>query len=293
VPSRQAKDRHIYWRHNYPGNALLFSTTHLSPDNVTHYARKLLQFEPELLEGYPSAMLIVARLARGLRLELPRPSAIIVSAETLFPEDRVELEETFGCRVYDQYAASEPSCFWCDCEQGVMHINPEYGISEIVAADGEPAPLGDAGDVVVTSFLNPAMPLIRYRLGDIAIAGTEIDCACGRHMARIERVVGRIDDILFVPSRGYVGRLDPAFKGLESIVEAQIVQESLTKIRVLIVPDNGFDTSVGNRLLSNLRTKLGSEVEMSVEQVQSIPRAPNRKFQSVISKVKHHYPDRS
>jgi phenylacetate-CoA ligase len=236
-------------------------------------------------------MLIIARLARRLHLELPRPKALIVSAETLFPQDRCELKAAFGCQVYNQYAASEPSCFWCDCEEGLMHINPEYGISEIVGPNGQAVPPGKPGDVVVTSFLNPVMPLIRYRLGDVAVAGSDTRCACGRQMPRIERVVGRVDDILFVPSRGYVGRLDPAFKGLDHVIEAQIVQESLAQIRVLVVPDKGFDTRAENRLVSNLRTKLGDEVEIEVEQVACIPRGPNGKFRSVISKVKHLYPD--
>jgi len=292
VPDTQKGEKHIYWRYNYLGNALLFSTTHLTPEAVLYYARKLCGFAPELIDGYPSALLIIARVARRLGIELPRPKAIIVSAETLFPEDREELQNAFGCQVYNQYAATEPSCFWCDCEYGVMHVNPEYGISEIVDADGNPVPPGEEGEIVVTSFLNPVMPLIRYRLGDVAILGPNTLCECGRRMPRIERIVGRVDDILFVPQRGYVGRLDPAFKGLGNIIEAQIIQESLERIRVLLVPDEGYDPAMAQKLVGNLRAKLGGEVTIDIQLVASIPRGPNGKFRSVISNVKHLYPDR-
>ena len=84
------------------------------------------------------------------------------------------------------------------------------------------------------------MPLLRYRLGDVAIAEADVPCACGRAMPRIRKVVGRLDDILFVPQRGYVGRLDPVFKGLENIIETQIIQETLDTIRVLLVPGAGL-----------------------------------------------------
>ncbi len=230
IPTETKPKTRCYWRYNFFSDALLCSTTHLTPDTVPDYVRRFRAFKPHAIEGYPSAMLIVARVARRLGMELPRPRAIITTAETLLAEDRRELQSAFGCQVYNQYAASEPSCFWCDCEHGFMHMNPEYGISELVDAQGEAVGPGKEGEVVVTSFLNPVMPLLRYRLGDVAIAEADVPCACGRAMPRIRKVVGRLDDILFVPQWGYVGRLDPVFKGLENIIETQIIQETLDTI---------------------------------------------------------------
>ena len=252
VPPNQNSTKFIYWRWNIPGKALLFSTTHISQNTVPHYVRALFDFKPELIDGYPSAMLIIARVSRRLGLKLPRPKAIIVSAETLWPEHRRELEEAFQCKVFNQYAGSEPTCLWCDCEYGVMHMNPESGISEIVDSQGNPVREGESGEVLTTSFLNPVMPLIRYRLGDIAVQGPQVECQCGRAMPRIEQVEGRVDDILFVPERGYVGRLDPVFKGLSNIFEAQIIQEDLDHIRILIVPDLGYNDHIENLLIHNL-----------------------------------------
>ena len=292
VPPGQNSQRQVYWRWNLPGNALLFSTTHISPETVPYYAQALRDFKPELIDGYPSALLVIARVSKRLGINLPRPRAIIVSAETLLPEYRLELEEAFGCQVYDQYAGSEPSCFWCDCEYGVMHINPEYGISEIVEANGQPVQEGEAGVVLTTSFINPVMILIRYCIGDIAIKGPNTLCLCGRLMPRVERIEGRTDDILFVPERGYLGRLDPVFKGLHNIIEAQIIQEELDHVRVLLVPDSGYNHELEAHLIQNLTAKLGHAVRITVQTVGQIPRGPRGKFTSVISKVKHLYPDR-
>jgi phenylacetate-CoA ligase len=291
VPFNQRPDTHVYWRWNRPGNALLFSTTHLSPETVPYYADALCAFKPELIDGYPSAMLIIARVSRRLGITLPSVKSIIVSAETLLPEHRRELEEAFNCRVHNQYASSEPSCFWCDCEHGIMHENPECAISEIVNQEGMPAKIGEPGEVVVTSLLNPMMILLRYKLGDLAIWSKNSQCSCGRAMPQVESVQGRVDDILFVPGRGYVGRLDPVFKGLSNIIEAQIIQETLEHIHVLLVPDERYNENIRHHLEENIREKLGNTVDITIEEVKSIPRGANGKFRSVLSNVRHLYPD--
>jgi phenylacetate-CoA ligase len=292
VPAIQDKRKHIYWRINRPGNACLFSTTHLSAETVPHYIKALVEFRPDLIDGYPSALLIIARIAKILKLDLPVPKAIIVTAETLLPEEKEDLQNSFKCKVYNQYAASEPSCFWSECEYGVMHINPEYGISEILNPGGNPSDVGEEGEVVVTSFLNPVMPLIRYRIGDVAVVGSSSYCKCGRKMPRIQRVIGRSDDLLYIPERGYIGRLDPSFKGLSNIIEAQIIQESFSKIQVFLVPDENYSDEIGNKLVRNLKDKLGEHILINIIIVKRIDRGANGKFRTVISKVKHLYPDK-
>ena len=292
VPLGQDPSSHVYWRRNIPGNALLFSTTHISPETAPYYIRALRDFQPELIDGYPSAILMLAKMSQRLNLTLPRPKAIIVSAETLWPEHRQEMEAAFQCKVFNQYSASEPVIFWCDCEYGVMHENPESGISEIVDAGDQPVPEGGSGTVISTFFWNYTMILIRYRVGDMATRGPSTLCRCGREMPRIAMLEGRIDDILYIPERGYVGRLDPVFKGLKNIIEAQIIQEDLGLIRVLLVPDVKYDDSIKDHLIQNMRNKLGQEVKIIVDLVKYIPRGPNGKFISVVSKAKNLYPDK-
>lgn len=292
IPTRQDINKEVYWRRNIPGNALLFSTTHISPDTAPAYAKALQRFHPELIDGYPSALLAIARVSRRLGLSLKGPQAIIVTAETIWPEQKRELEDAYGCRVFNQYSAAEPTAFWCDCEYGVMHSNPESGITEIVDAEDNPVDVGKSGTILHTAFFSPVTMLIRYRIGDLAVRGPETLCQCGRHMPRIEALEGRIDDILFVPERGYVGRFSPAFKGLSHIVEAQIIQEELDLIRVKLVTETGFTETIQHHLLENLQARLGQKVKIIIDLVPYIPRGPNGKFNAVISKIKHLYPDR-
>jgi phenylacetate-CoA ligase len=281
--------RGVFWRRNVPGRALLLSSYHLSEQAAPAYARALARFRPALVDGYPSALLALARLARAGGLELPRPQAVITTAETLLPEHRAELAAAFQCRVHDQYAATEPACFWGECEHGTLHASPEYGVSEIVDARGEPVGPGEAGEVVATSFLNPVMPLLRYRLGDRAVRGPDAPCPCGRRLPRVARVLGREDDVLYVPERGWVGRLDPVFKGLDGLVEARVVQEALDRVDVQLAAP-GAGPGLEAEVLRRLRERLGGAVQLRVERVDRVPRGARGKLRLVESRVRHLYP---
>ncbi|HMK36208.1 MAG TPA: hypothetical protein VK463_14135 [Desulfomonilaceae bacterium] len=290
VPDRKIGKNTVYWRWNLPGNALLMSTTHLSRDSVPAYVETLRRFKPSLVDGYPSAVLIVAKVARSLGLDLPTPDAVITSAETLFKEDKRELEAAFGCKVFNQYASSDTGAFVADCEHGTLHANPEFGICEILDENGDPARPGEEGDIVTTSFCNKEQVFIRYKIGDRGIQGPEESCPCGRSMPRLEAVTGRIDDTIYIPERGFVGRFDPVFKGISGIFEAQIVHESLDSLRVKLVPAPDHHSEAEHALLHNLRKKVGDGIDITFETVQEIPRGPNGKFRSVVSLCKDDYP---
>lgn len=114
---------------------------------------------------------------------------------------RREIGERLGIDPIDTYGLSEvvgpgvsgECTFHCG-----MHINEDHFLAEIIDAQtGEPLPYGDRGELVITTLTKEALPLIRYRTGDI----TRLDrtpCICGRTMVRMERVSGRTDDMLIV-----------------------------------------------------------------------------------------------
>lgn len=285
-----AQDSPPFWRSNSVDNALLFSTVNISEASVSLYADALRSQRPVLMDGYPSAMLAIARLAQARHEPLPRIPAIITTAETLTDSARSEISEAFGGRVFNQYSMTEPGCFWSDCQYGRLHIHEEFGVSEILDSQGRPSKPGAIGEVVVTSVLNPAMPLIRYRTGDLARVGVDRHCSCGRDLPIVDEVLGRMDDTLFIPDRGYLGRLDPVYKGLVGIVESQIVQDSLAGLRVLVVTDYRFDEIQRERLVANIRARVGPGIEIVVEAVPSIPRGANGKFRSVVSHCRDQYP---
>ena len=115
-----------------------------------------------------------------------------------------------------------------ECSEGTMHIWPEVGIIEVFDDHGR-VPDGLPGEFVCTGLLNADMPLIRYKVGDRGAIqpATASPCACGRSLASLSAIAGRVDDVLQTADGRRIGRLDPIFKGGLPVLEAQIIQETL------------------------------------------------------------------
>ncbi len=113
----------------------------------------------------------------------------------LEPSARTLIEEVFGCRVFNRYGCREVSVIASECaEHAGMHVMAEGLYVEVVRGD-RPAQPGELGAVLVTDLLNLAMPLVRYRIGDMA-AVEDGGCACGRGLPRLRTVEGRVTDFL-------------------------------------------------------------------------------------------------
>jgi phenylacetate-CoA ligase len=285
IPPGQS--RPPYWRKNRAMNNTLFSSYHISEETLPHYIRELERIRPVFIDSYPSAIFVLAQYLRerGLAHRI-RPKSIVTSSETLLEPQRKTIEEAFGCRVYDQYGSAEMAAFLSQCEQGSYHVHPEYGLVEIVDTEGRPLPAGETGEMVCTGFLNHAMPMLRYRIGDSA-AMSKTPCACGRNFPVIESILGRTDDMLVTPDGRHIGRLDPIFKGLDSIREAQIVQIAPDAVTIKVVPGEGYEAAMGGKLVEQLGVRLGPLVKITLDPVSSIPRTAAGKFRSVVSMVKN------
>ncbi len=284
VPPQQPAAKKIFWRRDRTNRALLLSTVHLSPGNLSSYASALERFRPVYLCGYPSAMYVLACHYRESQTNAPALKAALTSAETLLNHQRKTIEEVFATRVFDQYGQAEMQSFWCECEYGRMHTHPLAGITEIVRPDGTSAEPGELGEVVLTGLMNDAMPLFRYRVGDTA-RFSQIHCPCGRGMPVIEEIGGRLDDFIYTRERGWLGRLDPALKGVPNIIESQIEQESPDALRVRFTPARNFCNDDLRKLETNLRAYLGRTIHLEFECTKNIPRSANGKFRFVISRL--------
>ena len=274
-----------FWRSNRMMNNVLFSSYHLSDLTIPAYIQELERINVKLIDSYPSAIFAIAHYINknSIRHKI-RPKAIITSSETLQEHQRQSIETAFKCKVYDQYGSAEMVAFISQCSRGTYHINPEYGIVEVLDDNQQPVGYGVPGRLVCTGFLNYAMPLIRYDTGDSAILSKR-KCECGLNFPVVESILGRKDDLLITPSGKMVGRLDPVFKGLAHIKETQIIQESIDKISVNIVKEQGFVDDIAETLKKELKRRMGDDVEISIVYVESIPRTKSGKFRSVISHI--------
>ena len=288
IPVRQRKPP--YWRFNQPGNQLLFSTYHLAPENLPGYVEAIVKFKPHIIDGYPSAIHVLAEylLRKGLT-GIANPKAILVSAETVLPHQRKAIETAFSTKLYNQYASSDGAPYVSECRYGRLHYQLDSGVIEILNPDETPTAPGHAGQMVVTSFTTHITPFLRFAIGDVAVpAPSNMRCECGLPFPLLDAIVGRVDDILHTPDRGFVGRLDTAFKKLpNSIIEAQIVQISPQTIVLKLVPDPlRYKPGHADLVIEELRKRLGSVVEIRVEETGVIPRSASGKMRPVVNLCK-------
>ena len=269
-----------YWRHNRAARTLLFSSYHISQSTVDAYIEALERFRPDLIDSYPSSLLPLAERILARQGSSVRPRAVITSSETLFAEARRAIEKAFHCRVFDHYGSAEMVALVSMCEAGRYHVNPEYGIVEVLR-DGEPARPGESGEIVATGFINPVMPLIRYATGDSAVPG-EAGCSCGRHFPVLEHIEGRMDDVIVTPDGRHVGRLDPIFKSVASLYETRIVQDRPDHITVEMVVRGELPAAEERVLLEELGARLGRFMKIDLVRVPSIERTGRGKLRTVV-----------
>jgi phenylacetate-CoA ligase len=275
--------REPYWRFNRAANTLLFSSYHIGARTLPSYVKALADFQPAMIDSYPSSIEAVARYVLERNITSIRPTAVITSSETLFPVVRDLIEKAFGCRVFDHYGGAEMAALIAQCERGTYHVAPEFGVVEILK-DGKPVARGETGEIVATGFINPVMPLIRYATGDHAVLGSG-NCPCGRSGDTLERIEGRMDDVIITPEGNLVGRLDPIFKAVSSLRETRIIQDATDHVRVEIVASDGFSAKMERELQSELRARLGPAMRIDIVRVPSIERTGRGKLRTTINLV--------
>jgi phenylacetate-CoA ligase len=273
--------RSPYWRYDIAQRNVLFSSYHISRESVSAYADELRRISPSLIVGYPSSLSRLSELALQEGCDMPRPSMVMTTAEMLSERQRAAIERAFGVRVTDQYGCTEMTHFVAQCSRGSYHIHLEHGLVEILREDGSACSHDEVGQVVVTGLVNRAMPLLRYRIGDLASLNSEL-CTCGSPFPVLGRLVGRSDDVLHFASGRAVGRFDPVFKGFTEVLEAQIEQTSPASLIVRLVPSVGYRDEVAQKIVWEMQKRVGDEVSIGVELVDTIRRGPGGKFPAVI-----------
>ena len=274
-----------FWVWNQALRQLYLSSYHLNIENIAAYLDAIHSYKLEYLLGYASSLYAIAQMALEEGLNPPRLKLVLSNAEPLYAYQREVISKAFQCDVRDTYGQAEYICAASECTLESFHLWNEIGVLEILSDDiDEPAPLGETGRMIATSLLNPDMPLIRYELGDRGSLANR-NCSCGCSLPVLASIEGRNDDLLLTPDGRKIGRLDPVFKADISIREAQIIQESLNRVLVRVVPAKGFGFEDERMIVKGLKERLGNDMQIEVQRVTDIPRTKSGKFRSVISKI--------
>lgn len=254
----------------------------------TNRLLQLLQDVPAVgIHCIPSYMLRLAEVAEVAGIH-PRTLGLRYGSfggETWSEPLRRRIEELYGMVACDVYGLSE--CFGpgvgyeCQAQDG-LHLSLDHFLVEILDPEtGRPVPDGELGELTLTTLTKRAMPLLRYRTGDLTrfLPG---ECACGRRLRRMERISGRCDEMLIVrgvnlfPSE--VERLLLTFPELSAeyrlVLERPGAMDVLTLEAELAAPV--MTAPLADRIREQLKQKLGVSATVRFCAPGTLPRAEGK-----------------
>ncbi len=236
--------------------------------------------------GYPGSLYVLAlrALEKGLSFQL---RSTVTWGDTLYPQYRQTIEKAFGVRVNDTYGCAEGIQIAAQCGSGTAyHIHSLDTIVEYLDDNHEPVSPGNSGNLIITRLDPGPMPLIRYRIGDIAVSGGSRMCECGRGFEMMESIQGRDTDIVVTPdgNRLIVHFFTGVLEHFPDIDSFQVIQERVDSILIRIVPSSIFTKELENKIVTSLKEK-GARLEINIEIVKEIPFSPSGKRRFIISNV--------
>ena len=189
---------------HYGAERLGLTTVPVSGGGTERQVMLMQDLGAHVLGATPSYALNIAEVASAMGVDLGKLPLRYgcFGAEPWSEGMRRELEEKFGIKAMDIYGLSEiigPGvASECHQAQHGLHIWEDHFLCEVIDPEtAKPVPLGEAGELVLTTLTKEALPMLRYRTRDITRL-VEEPCACGRTHRRMLRVTGRSDDMLII-----------------------------------------------------------------------------------------------
>ncbi|KAB2927602.1 MAG: phenylacetate--CoA ligase family protein [Dechloromonas sp.] len=277
---RQIRDRLLRTR--------LLPAFEMNEANLDGFVDTIRTTQPAMLFGYPSSLSLIARHAekRGKNMNDLGIKVAFVTSERLYDHQREDITRVFGCPVANGYGGRDAGFIAHQCPEGGMHLTAEDIIVEIVDKDGQPVPKGQAGEVVVTHLATGEFPFIRYRTGDVAVLSTKT-CSCGRGLPMLEEIQGRTTDFVVASDGTIMHGLAVVYpiRDIPGIASFKVVQETLQRVVVQIVPGDKCGNEVENLISTGIKARLGQNVDVEVLRVAEIPREKSGKYRYVQSMV--------
>jgi phenylacetate-CoA ligase len=275
---------------HYGGEALGATVVPTSGGNTDRQLAVLKDFGITVICCTPSYFLHLLDRADKLGVDLRKTSLRtgVFGAEPWTQAMRERIEQAAGIKAFDIYGLSEivgPGVA-AECEQqDGLHLFEDHFFPEIIDPEtGDVLPSGEEGELVLTTLSKEAMPLIRYRTGDITTMMSEA-CPCGRVLRRIRRISRRTDDMVII--RGvnvYPSQIESALLAVDGTLPHYQIE--LTRkddldqlaVEVEISGDcSGSDTdSLRTLISSELKRVVGLRVEVRLLAPQTLPRSEGK-----------------
>jgi phenylacetate-CoA ligase len=271
----------------------LFNITNLNSFRMSdaimeRYCRQWNLYRPTLVWTYTSSIHEFGKYLKRTGAAVCPPEAIICTAETLEEPVRQFLRETFHCPIINQYGSREVGAMACECRAGgVLHVFCLHNKIEILDDHLCPCQPGQIGDVYVTNLNNYAMPLIRYRIGDMAVSAAQHACSCHRAWPSLQKISGRRSDHF----RTQDGKIihgeyfTHLFYHQPGIRQFQVIQRDCDFVEILTVSQDALEPGWIREIEQKIKLVMGEACTVKFTRVSHIQASASGKFRFTISEV--------
>jgi phenylacetate-CoA ligase len=290
---------------HYGGELMGLTVVPVSGGNTERQLLLLQDFKPRVIACTPSYMLTLAEAAAARGVD-PRSLTIrsaVLGAEPWTEAMRGQIERLLPVKAVNIYGLSEVigpgvSNECVEAQRG-SHVFEDHFLVEVVdPRTGEPVAAGEVGELVFTTLTKEALPVIRYRTGDLASLDPA-PCVCGRTSVRMSLIVGRTDDMLIIrginvfPSQieAVVMQFDELSPNYQLVVARERTLDSL-EVRVEVAPDAAQPPAprgdaaaaddLRRRIADRLRGVIGIAARITLQAPGSLPRSEGGKLRRVI-----------
>jgi phenylacetate-CoA ligase len=255
--------------------------------SIEAFLQRLNKHRPDVIFAYPNMLAVLAEYARDHKIGLRPIPKVVVTAEGVYDWQRELFREVFGSTTYERYGAREIGTLASEvnCHRGLHIFEPSYVI-EVVDQSGKPVAPGEMGELIITDLYNRAMPLIRYRIGDM-VTLDESMCGCGCTWRRISKVGGRILDLVTRPDGSRVAgqvMLD-VVRDVKLKCRIQVAQTAINTFVIRHLETEKINSDIRDKLLESFKTYLGEEVKVEYEQVKELTYDKSGKYRWFINEL--------
>ncbi|MCX8148594.1 hypothetical protein [Thermaurantimonas aggregans] len=241
------------------------------------------------LGGYASSLYVLANYAKEHNIQLQFASAVSWG-DKLFDHYKAAIETVFKTKVFETYGSAEGLMIAAQKDLPYMYIMTPNVYLEILDDNGNEVKDGEMGHVVVTSLVAKAMPLIRYKIGDLAIKLPKDKYPQKRELSLplLQKVIGRDTDLVKTASGKYmvVHSFTGIFEHISEIKQFCVIQENLNGIKIQYIPNKNFNSDILHLIEKKIQQNLQeSTFKIQFEEVSFIPPTPSGKPQIIISKL--------
>lgn len=266
----------------------LIPVNYLSPENsLKHQLDAIESHNPDIIDYFPQVLLGLVKYAKkSNRLEDIQVDKIFTRGELLTPATKDYIENNLNAEIFDNYASSEFGPIAWSCKEEGYHIAEDLVYPEIFGEDKtERSRVGELG---LTTLVNTATPLVRYRTGDLVKQSVK-SCSCNTSFKRIKKIIGRKENI-FLNSEG-----DPIFPNeivnlvapIEEIIYFQIVARDDMYILKHKTSRDSKESDI-NKVVRRLKNNLSLE-PIKVKELDQVPKSPGGKIKIIENRQNYQY----